>query len=67
MNHLDHVRELLDTLNEWFAQRANGEPTTNSEQAMWEQVHYQLTALDAAVPQRPPEQRRYGAVWPRKQ
>lgn len=36
--------ELLETLNEWFAQRSAGQPTTNSEEVMWREVHSVLSA-----------------------
>lgn len=41
------ARELLETLNEWFAQRERGEETVNSEAAMFEQVHNRLGLIDA--------------------
>jgi hypothetical protein len=40
-------RELLETLNEWFAQRAEGKATTNSEAVMWREVHGRLCLLDS--------------------
>lgn len=62
---LHQARELLETLNEWFAQREAGEPTTNSEEVMFAQVHHRLTLLDAAIQQQPPEWGRVGAFTSR--
>lgn len=42
-------REFFDSLNEWFGQRREGVPTTNSEETMFTQLDYRLTRLDGAL------------------
>lgn len=46
--NLVEVHECMTTLCEWFGQREAGEPTTNSEAAIFERVNYVASQIEAA-------------------